>query len=249
MQMAGRFGTIVLVAGLVALAGGVHAATFTIDDVTDQVDVAPGDGTCATAADTCTVRAAIQEANALPGADTIVVKAILGGNVTLTIPGAGEDAAATGDLDVTDDLTFDGQRPVGTGIATFGIAGGGLDRVLHVLPGVTATITNIDLREGSTGPGENGGCLLNEGTLDGHIVVQFCHAGGDGGGLYNGGTADVGSRYRLCTAAGKGGGIANTGTLKLRRDIYYASIARNEAASGGGIWNTGTISGNALSIM
>jgi hypothetical protein len=91
--------------------------------------------------------------------------------------------------------------------------------------------------------------LLNEGTLDGHVVVQVCHAGGDGGGFYNSGTADVPSRYRLCTADGRGGGIANTGTLKLRRDLYYASIARNEATSGGGIWNAGTISGNALSIM
>ena len=247
--MAGRIGTIVLFAGLVALAGRVHAATFTIDAVTDQVDVTPGDGTCATAADTCTVRAAIQEANALPGADTIVVKAILGGDVTLTIPGTGEDAAATGDLDVTDDLTFDGQRPAGTGIQGLGIDGSGLDRVLQVLPGVTATIMHVYLHHGSTGPGENGGCLLNEGTLDGNILVQFCHAGGDGGGLYNSGTADVSSRYRLCTAGGKGGGIANAGTLKLRRDIDYASIARNEAASGGGIWNAGTISANALSIM
>ena len=124
-----------------------------------------------------------------------------------------------------------------------GIAGGGLDRVLHVLPGVTATITHVYLHDGSTGPGQNGGCLLNEGALDGDILVQFCHAGGEGGGLYNRGTADVGSRYRLNTATGNGGGIANTGTLKLRSDFYYASIARNEATSGGGIWNTGTISG------
>jgi CSLREA domain-containing protein len=247
--MAGRFGTHVLGIALLAVAQVARAATFTVDSTADAVDVAPGDGACATAADECTVRAAIQEANALPGADTIVVDEELGGNVTLTIAGAGEDAAATGDLDVTENVVIDGRRPLGTGIVTLGIAGGGLDRVLHVLPGVTATITNIALSEGSTGPGENGGCLLNEGTLDGHIIVQFCHAGGDGGGLYNSGTADVASRYRLCTADGKGGGIANTGTLKLRRDIYYASIARNEATSGGGIWNAGTISGNALSIM
>jgi hypothetical protein len=247
--MAGRFGTHVLGVALLAVAQIAHGATFTIDSTADAVDVAPGDGVCATAADECTVRAAIQEANALPGSDTILVDEILSGPVTLTIPGAGEDAAATGDLDVTENLVFDGQRPAGTGIVTLGISGGGLDRVLHVLPGVTATITNVYLHDGSTGPGENGGCLLNEGTIDGNFLVQLCHAGGDGGGTYNSGTADVSSRYRLCTAGGKGGGIANTGTLKLRRDVYYASIARNEAASGGGIWNAGTISGNAISII
>ena len=248
--MAGRFGTRVLAVALLAVAPLAHGATLTIDSTADAVDVAPGDGVCATAADECTLRAAIQEANALPGADTIGVDPILSGQVTLTIPGAGEDAAATGDLDVTENVSIDGKRPIASGgIETLGIYGNGLDRVLHVLPGVTATITNVALRDGSTGVGENGGCLLNEGTLDGYILVWFCHAGGDGGGLYNSGTADVGSRYVLNTADGKGGGIANTGTLKLRSDIYYASIARNEATSGGGIWNTGTISGKQLSIM
>ncbi len=46
----------------------------------------------------CTLRAAIQNANASPGADVINLAA---GTYTLTIPGVGENAAAAGDLDIT----------------------------------------------------------------------------------------------------------------------------------------------------
>src|SRR5438093_12159986 len=81
------------------------AATFTVNDTADAVDAVPGDGSCATAASTCTLRAAIQEANANVGPDTIVVPA---GTYLLTIAGQGEDAAATGDLDIRDDLTITG---------------------------------------------------------------------------------------------------------------------------------------------
>src|SRR4051794_36970911 len=77
-----------LVIGLVwallslAYAPVTHAATFTVDSQTDAiggvtavVDDNPGDGICATAplpgeGVRCTLRAAIMEANALPGPDT-----------------------------------------------------------------------------------------------------------------------------------------------------------------------------------
>lgn len=51
----------------------VSGATFTVNSVENSIDATPGDGFCETAAGNgvCTLRAAIQEANALPGADTI----------------------------------------------------------------------------------------------------------------------------------------------------------------------------------
>src|SRR5438034_3722196 len=60
-----------------ALAGPTRAATFNVNSTTDAVDAHPGDGACATAAPTpvCTLRAAIQEANALRGADVINLQA------------------------------------------------------------------------------------------------------------------------------------------------------------------------------
>ena len=47
-------------------------ATFTVNSSSDQSDTNPGNGVCATSSLTCTLRAAIEEANALPGADTIL---------------------------------------------------------------------------------------------------------------------------------------------------------------------------------
>lgn len=54
-----------------ALAACGPAPSFTVDDAGDAADASPGDGTCATAGGGCTLRAAIQEANARSGADAI----------------------------------------------------------------------------------------------------------------------------------------------------------------------------------
>src|SRR6185295_655000 len=60
-----------------------HAATtFTVNSLADTPDAAPGNGTCATAAAVCTLRAAIEEANSLSGDDTINFS--LTGTINLT---------------------------------------------------------------------------------------------------------------------------------------------------------------------
>src|SRR3989442_8077572 len=135
---------VLLFAGLpvLLLSGGdkpASAASFTINSTVDAVDASPGDGVCAEATGACTLRAAIMETNALPGTDTITLPA---GTYTLTIPGAGEDASATGDLDITDVLTISG-----AGADSTIIDGAHLDRVLHMSPtsfqGVDADITGV----------------------------------------------------------------------------------------------------------
>lgn len=65
-----RISVLVLTATLVA-AIPTHAATFFVARTDDLADTAPGDGACVTAAGGCTLRAAIQEANALAGVDEI----------------------------------------------------------------------------------------------------------------------------------------------------------------------------------
>lgn len=52
------------------------AAPFTVNDAGDQPDASPGNGDCATTGAVCTLRAAIEEANALPGHDTISIGAL-----------------------------------------------------------------------------------------------------------------------------------------------------------------------------
>ena len=70
--------------------------------VTKTVDT--NDGICTS--DDCSLREAIITANNCPGHQTIQLPA---GGYRLTLLGAGEDAALTGDLDITDDLTIQGE--------------------------------------------------------------------------------------------------------------------------------------------
>ena len=81
---------------VVAAAPVVHGAVFQVNKTADTAD-----GSC-TATD-CSLREAIIASNGTPGADTIHLPS---GVYTLSIPGAGEDAAATGDLDIASEVTI-----------------------------------------------------------------------------------------------------------------------------------------------
>lgn len=74
-------------------------ATFVVNDTGDAPDANPGDGVCATSAGVCTLRAAIQEANAHAGADAI----------HFHIPGPGPHTIAPGSAlpTVTEPVTID----------------------------------------------------------------------------------------------------------------------------------------------
>jgi uncharacterized repeat protein (TIGR01451 family)/CSLREA domain-containing protein len=108
-----------------------NALTFVVDSTADAVDAAPGDGVCLTADGTCTLRAAIMEANALAGADSIDLSAINDplSPIVLTLEGVDEVIgppepgspapcaaqisadASIGDLDITEDLEIFGAGP------------------------------------------------------------------------------------------------------------------------------------------
>jgi CSLREA domain-containing protein len=211
-----------------------RAATFTVDDVTDQVDDNPGDGSCHTASNTCTLRAAVQEANALAGADTI----LLTRNETyaLSIDGNGEDAAATGDLDLTGEVLLDAPGPAT--IANAEIQGGMIDRVLDVLAGAEVTLQNIDI---TTGFSDQGGGIQIAGTAT--VYVNHCNVtdnfAGAGGGILNSGELHVeDSAIGYNNGGFFGGGIYTAGPTTL----VDVSLAKNEAFPpyfGGGIYMDG----------
>ena len=85
-----RMRVAVLLSAVVAVATA-QADTYTVNSVTDAVDANSGDGICATAAATCTLRAAVQEANAHAGPDVVTLPA---GTYALSLAGSGEDAAS-----------------------------------------------------------------------------------------------------------------------------------------------------------
>ena len=90
---------------------------FLVDTNLDAVDTIPGDGLCLTASANCSLRAAIQESNALPGSADIHL--INPGSHDLSIAGSDEDAAATGDLDLLGDVRI---RGLGASLTTAGTA-------------------------------------------------------------------------------------------------------------------------------
>ncbi|HVE72391.1 MAG TPA: cadherin-like domain-containing protein [Thermoanaerobaculia bacterium] len=230
---------------LVALTTPLFAINIQIEGPQDSLAGAP-------TINHCTLRKAVINANtdsapypqcqAGSGAD--LIEFYFSGLITFALAGGSEDAALTGDLDITSDITIVG-HPDGTIIDA-----ADLDRVFDVHPGGTLTLQNIHVRNG-TGLGGGGGIRVNGGTLhlDG-VTISASHAsGGDGGGLLatsatttihnstisnntaahhagaiyiEGGTAAITSS----TIAGNGssfsnltGGIRNAGITTLRNTI------------------------------
>ena len=88
-----------------ALAGN---SVYVVNTSTDDVDINPGDDICETGAGNgvCTLRAAVMEANAKIGPDTIQFAPSIF-SVNLQIPGNG--GAEVGDLDITESVTIQGR--------------------------------------------------------------------------------------------------------------------------------------------
>jgi CSLREA domain-containing protein len=167
------------------------AAIFTVNSTLDAPDANPGDGICQTVVPgQCTLRAAIMEANALAGADTIVVPA---GLYILTLArgscGA-EPIDACGDLDIFDSVTIQGAGAATTIVDASLIN----DRVFDIFA-PSVTITGLTIQGGNTTTANEagggiqmvaGGSALVLGgpnaATDG-VVVTGNTAGQDGGGI------------------------------------------------------------------
>lgn len=230
--------------------GPVAAVGFTVNTTVDAVDAVPGDGSCATAAANCSLRAAIQEANALSGPDSISVPA---GAYALSVA----DGDGSVDLDVTASITLNG---AGAGSTVFD--GGGLDRVVDVQSSEAVFISNITVRNGNatSASGDGGGIRNVGGQLHLSSLAIEDNDAPDaligGGGLYNTlGTVTIAdSTVSGNTAAGAsagGGGIANeAGTVALTN----VTLSGNSAPMGGAIYNTdsaaieGSVTGNNVTI-
>ena len=229
------------------------ANIFTVTSTADAADADLGDGICDDGASRCTLRAAIMEANALPGRNIINLPA---GTYNLTIAGIGEDAARTGDLDIAGHLSI-----TGADRATTIIDGGGKDRVFDILgpsvsPGevraeveiVAVTIQNGNLSDIAGGPyqpqppctgnagvdatgggvriGINSTLTLAESNVHGNSAGL-----GFGGGIYNRGSLTITNSDISGNTAYNGGGIAGA------VNITDSTVSENAACStGGGIW-------------
>jgi len=211
-----------------------YAVGFTVDSPLDGVDANPGDGVCATVDGYCTLRAAVMEANALPGRDTITLGAETYG---LSIRRSDEDTAASGDLDITDDLEI---RGAGTELTVIdGNPPGGVapfDRTLDVGPGATVLISQLTIRHGV---GDFGGGILNQGSLTlSDVVVREAFAS-EGGGVFNAGALTLDNAVLRDNEAMFGGGMSNAGTLAVNDTAFIHNGGEGSSESvGGGILHT-----------
>ena len=273
-----RFFRLLILAAILALiafpldlAYTAQSSTFTATSVLDNVDANPGDGECADVGGNCTLRAAVMEANAIAGPDTII---LLEDTYHLTLAGDDEDDAATGDLDLQGGLTIIGAGPETTIID----AEQADDRIFHILSAADVSISGISIRNGNAHSQIvfDGGGLANYGILsltnstvsdnqaDGGVgIVNFengklaltdsevsGNAGGYGGGILNRGEMTItNSIISDNITDDPGGGVNNddTGTLKLTDSV----VSDNSSDQGGGVSNYGeititnsTISGN-----
>jgi CSLREA domain-containing protein len=245
-----------VVATAFAAPAPVWSATFTVGSFDDQVDAKPGDGHCDTVVSkplmkhvpVCTLRAAVQEANAEPGADTVVLPQ---GYYGLSRTGVDENSAATGDLDVTGLLTV-----TGAGVTRTRIDGLGQDRVFDVLPGGSLALTGVDV-QGGVAPGELGGAIRSfEGsnvTLSGDTLEHNTAVDGaaisDAGALTVSGSMIVGNGPEAASAIFVDGSanvvgsqvIGNAGAGITVGVDGSASIGNSTIASNGfGIANEGS---------
>ncbi len=212
----------------------MSAETFTINSTVDEVDESPGNRVCATAAGECTLRAAIQETNALVGDDVIILPS---DNYFLTIGGFGEDDAAEGDLDITDNLSIQGIRGQ-NGIRQVALIDvGGRDRAFHIFRNSRVEISNVSINRGNSHSGSGGG-IFNSGhlTLIGGVLSES-ETEASGGGIGNNGHLILNSfDISYNSAETNGGGIFSfSGTVEV---LGNTNILSNYAGgSGGGIYN------------
>jgi hypothetical protein len=254
--------TLAAASGLVSVAGvptAAAAAGHSVYTVGTGTDLAWKAGACVNnqSKSTCSIRAAITQANMDAANDLIRVPSLSGGrSYKLSI--------GTGPLKVTTAMFITGP---GSGSVT--IDAGGLYSVLRIESGSSGktSVVGLTLANGgeattpSTGRGGGVDVAAGSTVLLNDVVITGCVVTGPGGGILNQGSLQmikvtVTSSSSGSTGvgngavfAGPGGGIDNLGNLTIDR----STIDHNDALRGGGINNTSsgvltmsesTVSGN-----
>lgn len=198
----------------------------------------------------CSLREAIQSANkdtsidtcvAGSGADEIVFTSSGEAQVfKLEIQGRDEDQAASGDLDITDDLTI-----TGNGAKQTIIDGNQIDRVLQLITPINVFLNSLTIRHGRSDSRSGGGVLTSSGsvlTINNSLIVDNVAPAGAGGGIDNSsGKLTIINTTIANNTARLGGGIFNSGKGERAMTIMNSTISGNNASSqGAGIFEDGT---------
>jgi CSLREA domain-containing protein len=220
--------------GAIGVPTTARAATLTVTTTADELN-ADGDCSLREAVRAANLNSAVDACPAGIGPDTIALPA---GTYQLMLDGAEEDAAATGDFDLTSDVTIQG-----AGAATTLINGAWIDRLIDVRSGATAVISGVTIY-GGAGRFEGGG-IMNRGTLTVIDSWLSSNNASSGGGVMNHGTLTVTNSRINSNEANDGAGMYNTGTLT----INSSTVNFNEGQDQGvGIWNGGALTLNNSTV-
>jgi CSLREA domain-containing protein len=240
-----RIGLLAVLAVLLApFAFGVPALaqtggpTYVVNTTTDAPDASATDGLCKTAAGTCSLRAAVAQANQTTGAQITVPAGAYILNNTV-----GTD---TGRLKPKKPMTIVGvAHQPGSGATT--IDGNGTDRVFEVLS-TGVVLDGLVITHGAAGKSDGGAILVAKGNS---LTVRNSTITGNtstnGAGIELGGTVTVDrSTVNANTASARGGGfdIASTGSLT----VSNSTVDGNSANGGGGVNSAGTAVLNAVTV-
>ena len=210
-------------AGVVLGGGPAGAATFEVTTLNST-----GDGSLA---------AAIELANAAPGADTITFAPGLTG--TIAMPEG---------VTITDSVLI-----TGPGADVLSLSGGGTHRVLDISAIGSVTISGLTIADGFTDadffPGTGAGIRANVGSLalvDDALTNNTVRSpvGGEGGGVYflGGDLAIAGSTFSGNRAAVDGGAVhvgSNSTTASIAGSTFTGNAS--PAGRGGALYTVGTI--------
>ncbi|MBL8094759.1 MAG: right-handed parallel beta-helix repeat-containing protein [Anaerolineales bacterium] len=214
-----------MIAGALASAKPATATTIQVTTTTDD-RLNNGNCTLREAIIAANTDAAVDGCPAGSGADTVLLAA---GSYGLSVAGTGEDAAATGDLDVTEDLTIDGASLIGTFISA-----NLLDRAFEVLDNAHLTLSHLTIEDGNGTVGGLGGAIRVEG--GGALTLSTARvrdtAGDNNRAIY----ALTGARLTILSSRIEnnpaGGIFLQIGSTGIVRD---SSITGNTADGGAGL--------------
>lgn len=215
----------------------VPGKLFVVNDTADSFDANPGDRICADSNGRCTLRAAIQEVDAV----TVVLDDV----IIFSIPQPSEINLTLGELAVTGrrfvSIVGPGARrltvrrsgaPGTPNFRIFNLSGG---QSIHEIRGLTIANgdpgTEPDGGAIKLGPGTN--LTLTEVTITGNAAIN-------GGGVSNMGTLDITrSLFSANSAAGQGGAIRNAQGATMR--VWNTTITGSSALMGGALYNEGAL--------
>ena len=212
--------------GLIAMAVPRRAAanpTFVVDTAGDAHDANPGDGVCDTGGGVCSLRAAVEEAEALPGADTITFSPGFPNPTTFLL--------SLGHLTISTEMTITGRGESNTIVDASGDLSPDRVFLMQGSNSVSVAISDLTIQNGAPAPPSFGGGIAS-GDVAVHLtnVAVTGNAAWDGAGIAGNNLTLDHCTIRSNTAAVLGGGIYGSGAVT----ILSSTIEGNSAVNGGG---------------